>query len=46
MLERVKESWNVLTGKSNEAITFEQRPEPDAHLWQPMGATCRDRNLP
>ena len=46
MLERVKESWNVLTGKSNEAITFEQRPEPDAHLWQPMGATGRERNLP
>ena len=46
-IDRVKESWQALTGSpKTEAISYIGSPEPDEHLWQPMGAGRKEKNLP
>ena len=45
VIKRVKESWQSLTQKS-EAISYIGSPEPDEHLWKPMGANRKAKNLP
>tara|TARA_R100000808_G_scaffold4949_2_gene15478 strand:+ start:8612 stop:10165 length:1554 start_codon:yes stop_codon:yes gene_type:complete len=46
-ISRVKESWQALRGNtSQEAISYIGSPEPDEHLWKPMGANRKEKNLP
>ena len=46
MFERVRESWQVLTGGvKEEAISYSNDTDPDAYMWKPLGSTGKQRNL-
>ena len=47
MFERVRESWQVLTGGvKEEAISYSNDSDPDSYLWKPLGSSGKQRNLP